>query len=123
MYAETYDSGTLSEMTDLVRPVGYKILIAMPKVLEKTKGGIFVPDDLKTREHTASIVGVVVALGPEAYSDITRYPNGPWCKIGDTILFRSYSGTRFKYKDQEFRHINDDTVEAIVSDPSKIERA
>lgn len=123
MYAQTYDPAILAEVIDLVRPVGYKILIAMPQVLEKTKGGVFMPGDLQGREHTASIVGYVVDLGPEAFSDEKRFPNGPWCKKGDVVLFRSYSGTRFKYRDQEFRHINDDTIEAVVSDPSKIERA
>jgi len=30
---------------------------------------------------------------------------------------RSYSGTRIQVGDQEFRLINDDTVEAVVDDP------
>ena len=47
---------------------------------------------------------------------------GFYCKEGDFVVMRSYSGTRFKVKDeegkyQEFRLINDDSVEAVVEDP------
>ena len=49
--------------------------------------------------------------------DESKFPNGPYCKEGDFVIFRSYSGTRFKIDKQEFRLINDDTVEAVVDDP------
>jgi len=39
------------------------------------------------------------------------------------VIFRSYSGTRFKVGGKEFRLINDDTVEAVVDDPRGYTRA
>lgn len=107
----------------LPEPVGYKILIAVPEVNEKTEGGVFVPDSLKQAEETASIIGYVIKVGVEAYSDAAKFPDGPWCKEGDFIIFRSYSGTRFKVMGKEFRIINDDTVEAVVEDPRGYSRA
>jgi chaperonin GroES len=107
----------------LPEPVGYKLLIAVPEVSEKTEGGVFVPDSLKQAEETASIIGYVIKIGAEAYSDPTKFPEGPWCKEGDFIIFRSYSGTRFKVMGKEFRIINDDTVEAVVEDPRGYSRA
>ena len=104
-------------------PSGYRLLIAIPEVSEKTEGGVFVPDQLKKAEETASIIGFVVKAGPEAYADITKFPNGPWCNEGDFVIFRSYSGTRFKVLGKEFRLINDDTVEAVVEDPRGYSRA
>jgi co-chaperonin GroES (HSP10) len=104
-------------------PVGYKLLIAIPEVQEATQGGVLLPDALKQAEETASIIGYVIKLGPEAYSDAGRYPNGPWCAEGDFVMFRSYSGTRFKVLGREFRLINDDTVEAVVEDPRGYSRA
>jgi hypothetical protein len=47
----------------LPEPVGYKILIAMPEMSEKTEGGVFVPDALKKQEETASIIGYVIKTG------------------------------------------------------------
>lgn len=107
----------------LPEPSGYRLLIAVPEVSEKTQGGVFMPEQLKKAEETASIVGFVVKAGPEAYSDTNKFPSGPWCKEGDFIIFRSYSGTRFKVLGREFRLINDDTVEAVVEDPRGYSRA
>lgn len=105
--------------SQLPTPCGYKLLIALPSVEEKTEGGIIRPDSLLKAEETASIVGFVVEVGPLAYQDAAKFPTGPWCKKGDFVVFRSYSGTRLKRTKggQELRLINDDTVEAVVDDP------
>ena len=107
----------------LPQPQGYKLLIAIPKVEEKTGSGVYMPDSLTKMEQTASIVGLVVEMGPDAYLDKSKFPNGAYCKKGDFVIFRSYSGTRFKVKSEEFRLINDDTVEAVVDDPRGFVRA
>lgn len=107
----------------LPQPQGYKILIGVPELSDKTEGGVFMPDSLKSAEETASIIGFVMKLGPDAYNDESKFPNGPYCKEGDFVIFRSYSGTRFKIHGKEFRLINDDTVEAVVDDPRGYSRA
>jgi co-chaperonin GroES (HSP10) len=107
----------------LPEPSGYRLLIAVPEVSEKTEGGVYMPDQLKKAEETASIIGFVVKSGPDAYADLNKFPNGAWCKEGDFVIFRSYSGTRFKVLGKEFRLINDDTVEAVVEDPRGYSRA
>jgi co-chaperonin GroES (HSP10) len=109
--------------TQLPEPKGYKLLIGIPEVSEKTEGGIFMPDGMRSAEETASIVGFVIKTGPDAYSDKERFPNGAYCEEGDFVIFRSYSGTRFKIHGKEFRLINDDTVEAVVDDPRGYTRA
>ena len=106
----------------LPEPKGYKLLIAIPKLEEKTQGGVIIPDKLKGLEQTASIIGLVIALGDAAYKDADKFPDGPYCKEGDFGIFRSYSGTRFKLRGEEFRLINDDTVEAVVDDPREYTR-
>lgn len=107
----------------LPQPSGYRLLIATLEASEKTEGGVYMPDKLKDAETTASIIGFVVAAGPDAYSDPDKFPTGPYCKEGDFVIFRSYSGTRFKIAGKEFRLINDDTVEAVVDDPREYTRA
>jgi co-chaperonin GroES (HSP10) len=58
-------------------------------------------------------------MGPDAYKDKDKFPSGPYCKIGDFVLMRAYSGTRFKvYGKEMFRIVNDDSVEAVVADPT-----
>ena len=103
-------------------PKGYKLLISPVEVDEKTEGGVYMPDSIKDAEGIASIIGYVVSMGPDAYKDKEKFPTGPWCKKGDFVIFRSYSGTRFKIHSHEFRIINDDTVEAVVEDPRGYKR-
>lgn len=109
--------------TQLPNPSGYKVLIAIPELEKKTEGGILKPEETINREQTASIVGFVVRLGPDAYRDEKKFPTGPWCKEGDFILMRAYSGTRIAIHGKEFRLINDDSVEAVVEDPRGYARA
>ena len=101
----------------LPEPSGYRILIALPEADEKTEGGIIKAASLVERESVGSICGFVMKLGPDAYNDKRRFPNGPYCEEGDWILMRSYTGTRFLVHGKEFRLINDDSVEAVVQDP------
>ena len=107
----------------LPRPMGYRLLCMVPQVEDKFESGLLKPDSMvKTEEHSTVIL-FVLDVGPDAYSDATRFPNGPWCKKGDFVLTRAYAGTRFKVHGQEFRIINDDSVEAVVEDPRGYTRA
>jgi len=114
-------------MKQLPDPKGYKLLIAIPKKEETFKDTqIIIAETERKKEEIASIIGLVVKMGSLAYQDADKFPDGPWCKEGDFILMRAYSGTRFKITtpegDQEFRLINDDTVEAVVADPRVVTR-
>lgn len=99
------------------KPSGWKILIAVPKAKQKTEGGIYKPEEAMHVEEIGTIIGLVLQLGDLAYKDQKKFPSGPWCHRGDYIVMRTYSGTRFMVGEQEFRLINDDTVEAVVDDP------
>jgi chaperonin GroES len=112
----------IENQEQLPAPKGYKLLIAIPEIKAKTDGGIIIPDLLKDAEKTASIYGNVIAMGPDAYGDAAKFPSGPYCEVGDWVVFRSYTGTRLKVNGNEFRVINDDSVEAVVPDPRAIRR-
>lgn len=103
-------------------PKGYKVLVAVPAHKEKSDGGIFLPDKLRDAEKTASIFGYVVSLGEAAYLDEAKFPKGPYCSVGDWVIFRSYTGTRFRVNGEELRLIDDDSIEAVIPDPKVIER-
>lgn len=108
----------------LPKPVGYKLLCIIPEAEETFEGSSIVKADVVRRnEEQGTTVLFVLDMGEEAYKDTTKFPNGPWCKKGDFILVRTYSGTRFKIYGKEFRLLNDDQVEAVVDDPRGITRA
>jgi len=105
-------------------PVGYQILIALPNVEETfSDSGIVKAGETLRNEQILSMVGVVLDMGADAYADTDRYPRGPWCNRGDYVLFRANTGTRFRVGKQEYRLMNDDSIQAVVEDPSKITRA
>jgi len=107
----------------LPKPVGYMILVALPKVEEAYDSGIIKADRTRHEEYILSSMGAVIDMGEEAYADKERYPNGPWCKVGDFVMFRPNTGTRFKVNGAEYRLMNDDSVQAVVADPRGIVRA
>ena len=109
--------------SQLPEPKGYRILVVMPQADEKTEGGIVKASQTIKDEEVSNICGYVLKLGPDCYKDERRFPSGPWCKQGDWVVFRAYSGTRMKMYGKEFRIINDDTVEAVVEDPTGVVRA
>ena len=109
--------------TQLPEVKGYRILCAVPTVEDTFESGIIKADKTKHIEEHSTVVLFVMKLGDMAYADKERFPTGPWCKEGDFVITRAYSGTRIKIHGREFRIINDDTVEAVVDDPRGYERA
>ena len=107
----------------LPKPVGYMVLVALPQVEEAYESGIIKADRTKHEEYILSTMGAVIDMGAEAYGDKERFPNGPWCKVGDFVMFRPNTGTRFKVNGAEYRLMNDDSIQAVVADPRGIVRA
>lgn len=118
------ETPTEATATQLPKPSGWKILCAVPEVEETYAESLIVRPTsfLKMEEHATTVL-FVLRLGPDAYGDEAKYSKGPWCKEGDFVLVRAYSGTRFKIHGKEFRMINDDQVEAVVEDPRGYSRA
>jgi co-chaperonin GroES (HSP10) len=108
----------------LPEPTGYKLLCMVPKIEDKFGDSLIMKseDTMRVEEQT-TVVLFVAKVGPDAYADKTRFPSGPWCKTGDFIVTRAYSGTRVKIHGTEWRIINDDSVDGVVEDPRGIGRA
>jgi len=109
-----------SSLERLPQPTGYRVLIIPYYPSEKTKGGIIVPDSVRERESFATVAAYVVKLGPDAYKDSQKFPNGSWCNEKDWVLIGRYSGNRFKVEGLEVRIINDDNIIATILDPKDI---
>jgi len=103
-------------------PVTYHLLCAVPHAEEEYESGIIKAGQTMHYEELLSPVLFVMKMGPDCYKDPLRFPSGPSCKLGDFVLVRPNTGTRLKIHGQEFRVINDDSVEAVVEDPRGIRR-
>ena len=106
------------------RPTGYHVLIALPNVEETFSDSMLLKAERTVREeYILSTIGLVLDMGDQAYKDKDRFTEGPWCKPGDYVMFRANTGTRFKIGSQEYRLMNDDSIQAVVPNPRAISRA
>ena len=109
----------LEEMS-LPKPTGWRILVLPYKAKEKTKGGIILSDKTVTESQIATNCGLVMDIGPDAYNDKDKFPNGPWCKKKDWVLFARYAGSRIYIVGGEIRVLNDDEILGTIEDPEDI---
>ena len=108
----------------LPKPVGYRVLVALPQQKDTYEGSnILKTDTAKRLDHIMSIMGLVMDMGEQAYADKERFPTGAWGKQGDYVMFRANTGTRFMVNGLEYRLMNDDSIEAVIADPAGIKRA
>ena len=106
-------------------PVGYRVLVALPEIEETYEDSSIVRSEKdRKREYILSIMGLVIDMGGLAYKDESRFGKDatPWCKVGDYVLFRMNTGTRFTVNGKEYRLMNDDSIEAVIPDPRGIQR-
>ena len=104
------------------QPCGDELLVALTTQEEKTEGGVYVPEEWREREELAGITAMVLRVGPDAFVDETRFPSGAYCKEGDWIIMKAYSGFKVEILGQQFRLSNDDCVRAVIEDPRGVKR-
>ena len=71
-----------------IQPVGYKVLIKVDGVEDKSAGGIYLPDTTREREESANDKGLLVAVGEMAFADW----KGRKPVAGDRVVFEKYAG-------------------------------
>ena len=114
------EKSTKTEEPKLPQPTGWRMLVLPFKMKDKTKGGVILAEDTLERQQVASQVGLVMAMGPQCYKDKERYPEGPWCKEKDWIMFARYAGSRIKIEGGEMRLLNDAEELATIDSPEDI---
>ena len=108
------------ETEKLPKPTGWRILVLPFRMDEKTKGGILMGQDTLDKQQVASQCGNVLAMGTHCYKDKERQPDGPWCKVGDWVIFARYAGSRIQIEGGEIRLLNEDEILATVKNPEDI---
>ena len=84
--ADAYERLKTKETSKLPKPTGWRMVVLPFKLPEKTKGGLFLGQDILERQQVASTCGLVLSMGPHCY-DKDKFPEGPWCKNGDWAVF------------------------------------
>lgn len=104
----------------LPRPTGYNILVGVYMRPEKTARGVYLTDRQRDEDRFQGKVGLVLALGPDAYADEERFPEGAWCGVGDWVLWKAHEGAGFEVNGHPCRLIHDDAVRAVLDGPDGV---
>ncbi len=99
---------------------GWRMVVLPYKGTEKTKGGLYLTDKAVEEQQLTTNVGLILSMGSDAYADKEKFPNGPWCKKGDWVVFARYAGSRVKIDGGEVRILNDDEILAKLKDPKDV---
>ena len=115
-----YERLKSKESSKLPKPTGWRMLVLPFKMPEKSKGGLYFGKDTLERQQVASTCGLILETGPDVYNDKEKFPEGPWCKKGDWVIFARYAGSRIQIDGGEVRLLNDDEVLATIDNPEDI---
>ena len=109
-----------NQESQLPVPSGWRLLVLPFTPREKTKGGILIAQESLDKLRIATNCGYVLSMGPLAYQDKEKYPTGPWCKVGEWVIFARYAGSRLPIEGGEVRILNDDEVLGTLKDPESV---
>ena len=103
-------TATASETKLKLKPIGDRVIVQRLGSVEKTKGGLYLPDAAQEKPQE----GKVIAVGSGK-----TLKNGKVIplsvKSGDKIIFGKYSGSEIKVDDKEYVFLNEDDILAIVT--------
>lgn len=92
-----------------IRPLNDRVLVKRLEEVEKTKGGIIIPDSAKEKPAE----GEVIAVGPGRLDDKgKRVPVE--LKAGDRVLFSKYGGTDVKLDGEDYLIMREDDILGVV---------
>ncbi len=83
------------------QPLGDRVFITYTEELERTAGGIYVPDSAKEKPQR----GTVQAVGKDVKN----------LKVGDQVLFDKYSGTKLKLQDEDCLILKEEDVLGVFT--------
>jgi chaperonin GroES len=98
-------------MSKTIKPLGKRVLIKRSKA-QTSKGGILLPDSAQEKPKE----GVVIAVGPGKRDEKgTLEPMS--IKVGDRVLFSSYSGTEVKTENdnEECLILSEDDILGVLN--------
>ena len=81
-----------------VEILGDRVLVQLRREKTTSKGGIILVDETKQTLRFNETVAKVISIGPLAYKnpdDLTPWPEGNWCHVGDLVRTIKYGGDRF----------------------------
>ena len=92
-----------------IKPLGDRVVVKPLEALEKSKGGIIVPDTAKEKPQE----GKVVAVGKGRVTDDGKVIAAE-VKVNDKVLYGKYSGTEITVDREEYVVLHESDILGIV---------
>jgi chaperonin GroES len=93
-----------------IKPLSNRVLVRrLEEEMQKTAGGIIVPDTAKEKPQR----GKIVAVGPGRLTDEGERIKVE-VKVGDEILFGKWSGSEITIDGEEYLFMKDDDILAVL---------
>jgi chaperonin GroES len=93
-----------------IRPLQDRVIVKrLEEAVEKTKGGIIIPDTAKEKPQQ----GKVIAVGKGKVNDDGKVTPLD-VKVGDKILFGKYSGSEIKIDGEEHLIMREEDILGVV---------
>jgi chaperonin GroES len=83
------------------QPLGERVFVTYTEELERTAGGIYVPDSAKEKPQR----GVIQAVGKKVEN----------VKVGDQVLFDKYSGTKLRIEDEDCLILKEEDILGVFT--------
>jgi chaperonin GroES len=83
------------------QPLGDRVFITYTEEMERTSGGIYVPESAKEKPQR----GTVQAVGKDVKN----------LKVGDQVLFDKYSGSKLKIEDEDCLILKEEDVLGVFT--------
>ena len=87
-----------------IKPLSDRVLIEAAEAVEKTVGGIIIPDSAKEKP----LKGTVVATGNGTKDEEMIV------KVGDTVLYGKYAGTEIEFEGKKYLMMRQSDILAII---------
>lgn len=98
MATETKDKQSVAKG---FQPLGDRVFVTYTEEMERTSGGIYVPESAKEKPQRGS----VQAIGKDVKN----------VKVGDQILFDKYSGSKLKIDDEDCLILKEEDILGVFT--------
>lgn len=91
-----------------------------------SKAKLYIPQTSQSEDKFQSVAALVCGIGPQAYmgknaDGSDRYPEGPWCAVGDWVTIPRYEAHMFSYRGVAMAILPDDKIMAVIDDPTDVQ--
>jgi hypothetical protein len=91
---DTFDKeAEIAKFKNVIKPVGWHMHVRLytePKIVKN----VILPDVVRDEGLYKNCVGLVLQLGKGCFEDERYRKTGPWCEVGDWIVFPRHAGFR-----------------------------